>query len=364
MKKAFYIAEINLPSTSAYAQHVLKMCDSLSLQYSVTLIILHKGPKYSFKKIKNEYLLKKKFRILPFNKEFTKINFFIRLMYAIFVKNIVKKNSLIISRSPIVSFFLAIKGYFSFLEIHHVLKSFTKYIFLFLKVFKFFNKIHFIFIHQNLKKILGIYKNYLILDDCVDIDDFQIKNKNIKYNCTYIGSFYEGKGIEIIKHLSKKFTNLEFHLFGDLKTLKDGDLTNYRKNIIFHDFKAYSEIVTIISKSRILLMPYLNEVRVRSSNINVAEVMSPMKLFQYLASRKLIIASDLRVYSHVLKNKFNCLLASPKNLKDWESKLKLAFSSKLDVKRITHNAYITAGKFTWKKRVEKINDRYNLLSAK
>jgi hypothetical protein len=364
VKKAFYIAEINLPNTSAYAQHVLKMCESLSLHYNVTLIILYKDPKYSFKKIKHEYLLKKNFRILSFNKKLSKINFFIRLKYAIFAKSIIEKDSLIISRSPVVSFFLAIKGYFNFLEIHHNLKSITKYIFLFLKLFKFFNKIYFIFTHQNLKKILGIYKNYLILDDCVDIDDFQIKNKKINYSCTYIGSFYEGKGIEIIKHLSKKFTNLEFHLFGDLKTLKESNLINFRKNLIFHDFKPYCEIVNIISKSRILLMPYLTEVRVRSSNIDVAEVMSPMKLFQYLASRRLIIASDLPVYSHVLKNKFNCLLASPKNLKDWESKLRLAFSSKLDVKRITYNAYITAGKFTWKKRVEKINNRYNLLRAK
>jgi len=43
MKKFHYIAEINLPNTSAYALHVLKMCDAFAeLKYDVKLIIFIK----------------------------------------------------------------------------------------------------------------------------------------------------------------------------------------------------------------------------------------------------------------------------------------------------------------------------------
>ena len=43
MKKFHYVAEINLPSKSAYPLHVLKMCDAFaSLKYKVTLIIFLK----------------------------------------------------------------------------------------------------------------------------------------------------------------------------------------------------------------------------------------------------------------------------------------------------------------------------------
>ena len=48
--KVFYIAEINLPNTSAYAQHVLKMCDAFALNHNVNLLVLSKKKKFIFKK--------------------------------------------------------------------------------------------------------------------------------------------------------------------------------------------------------------------------------------------------------------------------------------------------------------------------
>ena len=78
MKKYLvYIADFSLPNMSAYALHVLKMCDAFSeLKYSVKLIIPYKSKKYSNDKIKREFLLKKKFDIISiFNKK-KKIFFF------------------------------------------------------------------------------------------------------------------------------------------------------------------------------------------------------------------------------------------------------------------------------------------------
>ena len=46
MKKFDYVAEINLPSNSAYPLHVLKMCDAFAeLNYKVTLFIFYKANK-------------------------------------------------------------------------------------------------------------------------------------------------------------------------------------------------------------------------------------------------------------------------------------------------------------------------------
>ena len=46
----------------------------------------------------------------------------------------------------------------------------------------------------------------------------------------------------------------------------------------------------------------LENVFVRSKNLDTAKYMSPLKLFEYLAMSKIIIASKLKVYSHILKN--------------------------------------------------------------
>ena len=45
--------------------------------------------------------------------------------------------------------------------------------------------------------------------------------------------------------------------------------------------------------------------------------MSPLKMFDYLASGKIIIASNLKVYSHILKNNFNCLMPKKNDLNSW-----------------------------------------------
>ena len=57
MKKSLvYIADFSLPNMSAYALHVLKMCDAFSeLKYSVKLFLPYKQKKYNFNTIKKEF---------------------------------------------------------------------------------------------------------------------------------------------------------------------------------------------------------------------------------------------------------------------------------------------------------------------
>jgi len=60
-KKLFYIAEIDLPSSSAYSIQVLKMCDAFSAEgFDVTLFFMSKKKNISYKKIANIYNLKNK----------------------------------------------------------------------------------------------------------------------------------------------------------------------------------------------------------------------------------------------------------------------------------------------------------------
>jgi len=49
--------------------------------------------------------------------------------------------------------------------------------------------------------------------------------------------------------------------------------------------------------------------------------MSPMKMFEYMASGTPIVSSDLPVLREVLSNKFNCLLVSPSDVDAWVAAL-------------------------------------------
>ena len=345
----YYIAELDLPSTSAYAQHVLKMCDALAKKNRTTLIVFSKEKNYTIKKIKKDYLIK---------------NIFYRINFAFFVKRQIKYDRLIISRSIITSILLTYFRYFNFLEIHHKLTGITKYVFKFRNFFLKNRYLKIILIHKNLLNILKIKKNYLILDDAVDVLDFKNKKqKKTQYDCTYIGSLFKGKGIEIIIYLAMAYKHIKFYIYGDLNTIDQNFLKQIfvfkLKNIFFRGFINYSQVPNILGSSKILIMPYLNKVMVNSKTLDVSNVMSPLKMFDYLASGKIIIASDMSVYKHILKNNFNSILADPKNLNDWKKKFKMVIEKKIDLKRISKNALITANKFTWEKRVNKIHSIYH-----
>jgi glycosyltransferase involved in cell wall biosynthesis len=362
--KVFYIAEINLPNTSAYAQHVLKMCDAFALNHNVNLLVLSKKKNLSLRKIKKDYLLKNNFAITFYKKYKIETSFFNRLKFSLFVKKKIinqHKKKLIISRSIFSSFVLTFYNCFNFLEIHNNLKSLSYFLLRILDYIYDKKKIYFILIHKNLRKLLVIKKKYIILDDAVELKDYVNKTRQkLDFDFTYVGSLYPGKGIEIINYLSNNLPDFKFHIFGNIKTLNDKYFYVKRiKNLIFHDHISYKKVPGILSRSKILLMPYLNKVNVKSKNLEVSKFMSPLKLFDYLASGKAIIASNLPVYSHILKDGYNCLLADPKNYDDWLNKIKLLHNDKNLYKKICYNSYNTAKKFTWLKRTKKILEVYN-----
>ena len=70
------------------------------------------------------------------------------------------------------------------------------------------------------EKKLDTFKKKL----CKDIDTIENFNKNItkklKNTCVYVGSFFEGKGVEQIFRLAKKNPSVFFHIYGEKKYLK------------------------------------------------------------------------------------------------------------------------------------------------
>lgn len=354
MNSILYIAELNLPSTSAYTQHVLKICDAFADKNNINLLVF--SNKVPFKQLKKNYILKNNFNI---EKLFTskQNTFFSRVKLAFYTKKISLKYNLIITRSPITSLVLSCFKVNNILEVHHPLYGFTKIIYQVLNLFNLNKHTKFILLHKNLKNIFINRNKKIVLDDGVDVDDFKFKRKILKkYEFTYTGSLYTGKGIEIISYLAKEFPKKKFHIFGNIKTLttKYKNIIQKQKNIILEGHVHYKKLPLILMQSKYLLMPYLNKVRVNSKKIEVSEYMSPLKLFDYLASGSIIIASNLKVYSHILKHKKNCFLASANNYIEWKKILSMIVKNKINNKFIKKNAIFTAKRYTWKKRVEKI----------
>ena len=86
MKNINYISELCLPSNSGYAHHVFKICDTFSKRFDTNLFVISNNK--SFHKYKKEYLLKKKFKIIPYSKD-SKNNFVTRILFSL---QVLKKN--------------------------------------------------------------------------------------------------------------------------------------------------------------------------------------------------------------------------------------------------------------------------------
>ena len=101
-------------------------------------------------------------------------------------------------------------------------------------------------------------------------------------------------------------------------------------------------------------MPYQKKVSVLIKNTQVESYFSPLKMFDYMASGKIIVASDLKVYKHILKNNYNCVLIKVNNDALWSQNIQKLFKNYRKKYKLKRNALATAKKFSWENRCKKI----------
>lgn len=355
--KITYIAETSLTNRSAYTHHVLKMCDAFSKKGNVELIIPFEQEKFNFQKIKRNFLLKakKNFTIKSILK-INIVNFFIRLLFGLKVANILKNNTsdVIISRSLISSFFLCVFRVNHFLEIHTELKGLTKFLFIHLNFINSQYLIRIILISKSLSKKFNSIKKkkLLILHDAVDIKDFRFKIRNTKKlkSVTYVGSFYKGKGVELLLELASKFKGITFNIYGDTLGMHYQKL----KNVKFHGYIKYYQVPKVLMNSDILILPSANIQFGRANNINITNYNSPLKMFDYLAAGKIILASKRDGICEILKHNYNSVIVKDYNLEAWSKALNKIITNKYILLKLRNNSIKTAKKNTWDERVVKI----------
>jgi glycosyltransferase involved in cell wall biosynthesis len=126
------------------------------------------------------------------------------------------------------------------------------------------------------------------------------------------------------------------------------------KNLFINDYINYNKIPNVIKSAEYLLMPYPNKIEVLIRNLNVKKYISPLKMFEYLAAKRIIIASYQKSYDHILIDNFNAVLIKKNSIIEWKKRIKQILINKKKYKMLKKNSYETAKKFTWKKRAFKI----------
>jgi len=172
----------------------------------------------------------------------------------------------------------------------------------------------------------------------------------------YVGQLYPGKGMEIIEQLAPRFPELEFHVIGG----RDEDLQYWRKralfsNLFFHGYVKHGEIYKHFRNFEIALVPFQRRLSLEGGRGNTVRWTSPLKIFEYMAYGKAIIASDLPVLREVLKDRENALLVPPEDVEAWACALEELIGNRTLMRKLGRAARnLLEASYTWEKRVVRV----------
>ncbi len=170
--------------------------------------------------------------------------------------------------------------------------------------------------------------------------------------CGYFGHLYQGRGIEVIEQMAIERPRVLFLVVGgnpnDVQARKAAIKSD---NIIYVGHVPHPVAHKTMKLVDVLLMPYQESVSIGVTGHDTAKWMSPMKMFEYMASGMPLIASDLPVLREVLEDGKNALLVSPNNIKAWIDALDRLLGDESLAKTVGSRAHEDyKRKYTWNQR--------------
>lgn len=172
----------------------------------------------------------------------------------------------------------------------------------------------------------------------------------------YAGHFYPGKGIEVIIRLVERHPDIFFLLVGGeedtLRALRRWVEEKHIANVFLAGFVPNTDVPLYLGACDILLLP--NQPRVQASGGgNIGKYTSPLKLFEYLASGKAIISSDLPVLREVLDPSV-AWLVQPDDIEAWGDALEELCRNAEKRRALGLSAKLHARQYGWLTRAKKI----------
>ena len=360
-----YIFNSSLPSKNASSLQVIKTCEGLTaLKNKVFLITPNTG---SNKSLKNFYDLKfhpKRIKIKFFTNFPLGLNYYLFSFFSV-LKSLSLKPDIYITRNPFTLLILNILKKKVIIEFHHDLSNEGRIINLIYKFFKILNSKYIIKVVAITKPVqkylinnLGVNKKKIHVipsASSLKIKYSSLKNKR-KYKIGYFGSFEKTKGSHFIIELSKLDSNNEYYVYGgDKEKIEQIKKNNNHTNLYLNEHVSYKHLKKVISKMDILLMPSNKKILRSAGGVgNIAKYTSPLKLFDYLASGKLIITSKLNVLNDVVKNNVNCIMIDNLKLINWFKEINYIPLNLKKINRLKKGAFNLSKKYTYYKRAEAI----------
>ena len=177
-----------------------------------------------------------------------------------------------------------------------------------------------------------------------------------RFTLGYTGHLYPGRGVDLILDLATHFPQMDFLLVGGepsaVEQLRHQTCNRKLDNVILTGFVPNAELPRFQAACDVLLMPYQAQVT-GSSGGNIAPFLSPMKVFEYMASGRVILSSDLPVLREVL-HPGNAILLPPADQAAWVKAVEAVHQDPALRDRLAAQARQDVQNYTWAARAAQI----------
>jgi glycosyltransferase involved in cell wall biosynthesis len=171
----------------------------------------------------------------------------------------------------------------------------------------------------------------------------------------YTGHFYAGRGIDLLFALAQRLPQVSFVWVGG----RPEDVAHWQacldqagvKNVLLTGFVENTRLPLYQAAGDVLLMPYERSIA-GSSGGNSVDICSPMKMFEYMATGRAILASDLPVLHEVL-NPGNAVFCAPEDIAAWEKSLSVLLSDASQRGQLAKHSLLDITNYTWRARAER-----------
>lgn len=208
---------------------------------------------------------------------------------------------------------------------------------------------------QRLRASLGASTSMVVAHGGADCGEAPTPVWNPHFNVGFVGRFYRGRGLELIRQLAIACPWAEFHVAGgDARTLA-GFTGPLPHNILVHGSLPHVEAGRLMQRCDVLLAPYQRAVYVADGRTDTAGWMSPLKVFEYMAAGRAIVASDLPALREVLADGETALLRDPEDAAAWIAALEhLRIDTRLRMALGMRAFQSLKSHYTWRARAGRI----------
>ncbi|MCE9646977.1 MAG: glycosyltransferase [Chloroflexi bacterium] len=170
----------------------------------------------------------------------------------------------------------------------------------------------------------------------------------------FTGHIYPGRGADLLFELAGQMPQVNFLWVGGTPELVDFWRVKLTQagmiNVTMTGFVKHESIPLHQAAADVLLMPYGRSISA-SSGQDIAEVINPMKMFEYMASGRAIVSADLPSIREVLNDE-NAVFCEPNDIGKWKAVIESLLADESRRRELGAQARRDVEQLTWVKREE------------